>query len=77
VVGRRIDARVLQESIDDREVAVRSCASDGVVVVGRRIHALISKQLFDDSEVAVRSSLLEAAVELIFDSKLDTTHSSL
>jgi hypothetical protein len=37
VVGRRIDALVLQQSFDNREVAVASSQSHGQVVVARRI----------------------------------------
>jgi hypothetical protein len=53
---------VLQQSFDDREVAVRSSQPDGTVVVHWRIDALISQQSFDDREVAVLSSHLHGFV---------------
>jgi MoxR-like ATPase len=46
----------LQQSFDDREVAVRSSPSHGVVLVGRRIDAVVSQQSFDDREMAETSS---------------------
>ena len=51
-----VDAVILEQPIDDREVAALSSRSDGVAVAGRRIDALVLQQSFDDREVAVLSS---------------------
>jgi hypothetical protein len=57
-----VDAVVLEQPIEDREVAVKSSLADGLVVFGRRIDALILQQSFDDREVAAQSSLLNGVV---------------
>jgi hypothetical protein len=53
--GRRIDALVLQQSIDDREVAA-TAARRTASCHGRRIDALVLQQSFDDGEVTALSS---------------------
>jgi hypothetical protein len=55
VVGRRIDALVLQQSFDGREVAATSSHLNSTVVVGRRIERRVSEQIIDDVDVAVIS----------------------
>jgi hypothetical protein len=57
-----VDAIILEQPIDNGEVAVPSSQLDGVVVVGRRIDALVSQQSVDDGEVAVLSSLSDGVV---------------
>jgi hypothetical protein len=48
-----VNAVILEQPIDDCEVAVPSSPSHGVLSVGRRIDALVLQQPIDDSEVAV------------------------
>jgi hypothetical protein len=69
VFGRRVknrisnvDTVILEQPIDDRELAAMSSPFHGVVVVGRRINALVLQQAFDDREVAIRSSQLDRVV---------------
>jgi hypothetical protein len=51
-----VNAVVLEQPIDDCDVAVPGSPCDGAVVVGRRIDAFVLQQSFDDREVAVTSS---------------------
>jgi hypothetical protein len=51
-----VNAVIIEQPIDDREVAFLSSQSHGAVVFGRRINALVSQQSFDDGEVAFPSS---------------------
>jgi hypothetical protein len=60
--NRSVNAVIVEESIDDREMAALSSLSDGVVVVGRRIDARIKQQPFDDRDAAILSSPSDSAV---------------
>jgi hypothetical protein len=57
-----VNTVVLEQPIDDREVAVLSSPSDSAVVAGRRIDALVLQQSLDDREVAEISSMENGAV---------------
>jgi hypothetical protein len=57
-----VDTVILEQPIDDREVAALSSLSDGVVVDGRRIDALVLQQSLDNREVALTSSGCEGVV---------------
>jgi len=51
-----VDAVILEQPIDHRELAVLSSVSDRIVVFGRRIDTLVLQQPIDDSKAAVPSS---------------------
>jgi hypothetical protein len=61
----------LQQSFDDREVAVPSSPSNGKVAVTRLIDQSVSQQKIDDVDVAVLSGSLKGVVSLSVDRQLE------
>jgi hypothetical protein len=57
-----VDAVILEQPIDDCDVAVLNSPSHGVVVVGRRIHTRVLEQQIDDRKVAVHNSPTNGAI---------------
>jgi hypothetical protein len=70
VVGRRIDALVLQQSFDDGEVTALSSQSYSVVVIDRRIEYRVPEQIIDNRSVAVLDGAHQGDEFLSFEKNL-------
>jgi hypothetical protein len=63
--SRYVNAAVLEEPIDDREAAVHSGQSNGIVVTVRGINAHILHEALDDRDATMRASKSDGLVTTV------------